>query len=214
MKSALHQQLFPAHGLTVPRIRFKEFTDSWQSVRLGDVVQITGGFAFQSSDYDDDGTFRVVTIANVSGARYIEDLGNNLDIDDPKVIARLSLDKDELLVSLTGNVGRVSRATGNNEVLNQRVAKLTPLSASRDFIEAIVANPKFEMAMIVAGQGAAQKNIGNQDVLDYMIQLPTDSEQSYVGRTIDLIGDYMAIYQFKVAQLTRLKNTLLGQMFI
>lgn len=54
-------------------------TDShpWEQRKLGDIADLIGGNAWRSKDYSTDGKYLVVTIANVSGAPYINEMGNN-----------------------------------------------------------------------------------------------------------------------------------------
>jgi len=94
-------------------------------VKLGDVCNILNGFAFKSSEYVVEG-IRVIRITNVQKG-YIED-------NDPKFypleFSRLNdkymLKENDLLMSLTGNVGRVGILNKKMlpAALNQRVACL------------------------------------------------------------------------------------------
>ncbi len=115
--------------------------------------------AYMPIDMQEDGKYLVVTIANVSGDTYIDNTtGNriNCDYKNPYVLR-----KNDILISLTGNVGKVSKMTDEPAVLNQRVAKLNIISEkiSKDLLFHILHSERFERAMIDAGQGAAQKNI-------------------------------------------------------
>lgn len=43
LKKAMLAKMFPAHGETMPKIRFKGFTGDWERKKLGEVVEIIGG---------------------------------------------------------------------------------------------------------------------------------------------------------------------------
>ncbi|WP_367006233.1 restriction endonuclease subunit S [Streptococcus sp. ZY19097] len=162
--------LFPAKGQTKPALRFQGFEDDWKEVKLGEVCTIQGGNAWKSDSYSLTGEYLVVTIANVTGEYFIDDKkGNRIDINPNEM--QYVLKKGDILISLTGNVGRVSKMTESKGVLNQRVGKLTT-TANFEFIFSILRTEKFENEMRLASQGAAQANISNKDVLQYMIPLP------------------------------------------
>ncbi|HFR3884873.1 TPA: restriction endonuclease subunit S, partial [Streptococcus suis] len=149
--------LFPAKGQTKPALRFQGFEDDWEEVKLGEVCTIQGGNAWKSDSYSLTGEYLVVTIANVTGEYFIDDKkGNRIDINPNEM--QYVLKKGDILISLTGNVGRVSKMTESKGVLNQRVGKLTT-TANFEFIFSILRTEKFENEMRLASQGAAQANI-------------------------------------------------------
>ncbi|HEM5230065.1 TPA: restriction endonuclease subunit S, partial [Streptococcus suis] len=151
--------LFPAKGQTQPALRFQGFEDDWEEVKLGEVCTIQGGNAWKSDSYSLTGEYLVVTIANVTGEYFIADKkGNRIDINPNEM--QYVLKKGDILISLTGNVGRVSKMTESKGVLNQRVGKLTT-TANFEFIFSILRTEKFENEMRLASQGAAQANISN-----------------------------------------------------
>lgn len=195
-----------------PSIRFAGFADAWEQRKVKDVSNILGGNAWKSSDYQKDGEFLVVTIANVTGDVQIKtDTGNRINCSEPGIY-RLS--KDDILISLTGNVGRASKVPDIHAVLNQRVAKLIPTSTiDRDFLFQSVHNTLFENAMVEAGQGAAQKNISNSDVVNYKIGIPNKKEQQQVARFFSNIDSLITLHQHKHDKLVNLKKSMLEKMF-
>lgn len=173
---------------------------TWEQRKLGEVARTLGGNAWKSSDYKEDGEYLVITIANVSGDVFINDTtGNRLNCSSAN---EFLLNENDILVSLTGNVGRVSKMSKVKGVLNQRVAKIIP---NEDYIIPqfffhILRNPFFERAMIDAGQGAAQKNISNNDVLSYTFQIPNcKAEQKEIALFLDSLDNLITLHQRKFA---------------
>ena len=162
------------------------------------MAELFGGNAWKSSEYRPDGKFLVVTIANVNGNVFIDDsIGNRINING---VSQYILHNGDILVSLTGNVGRVSRATGKALILNQRVGKIIPSynQIDTDFLFSILRSSNFENNMIEAGQGAAQKNIGNRDVLEYQFRMPiVRSEQVALGKLFCRIDSLLSLHQRK-----------------
>ena len=204
--------LFPAKGQTKPALRFKGFEDDWEEVKLGEVCTIQGGNAWKSDSYSLTGEYLVVTIANVTGEYFIADKkGNRIDINPNEM--QYVLKKGDILISLTGNVGRVSKMTESKGVLNQRVGKLTT-TANFEFIFSILRTEKFENEMRLASQGAAQANISNKDVLQYMILLPSLPEQEAIGTFFQTLDQEIAQVEAKLASLKEMKKTLLRKLFV
>lgn len=95
-----------------------------KTVKLGDVCNILNGYAFKSDSYVEEG-IRVIRIANVQKG-YIEDNNPVFYPLDAKGLERYMLKEQDLLMSLTGNVGRVALIEREMlpAALNQRVACL------------------------------------------------------------------------------------------
>ena len=197
-----------------PEIRFERFDGAWEERKLGEVVRVLGGNAWKSSNYSDDGEYLVITIANVSGEVFINDsIGNRLSCDSPDIYL---LSKGDILVSLTGNVGRVSKMSSIKGLLNQRVGKVFPNSSDiyTDFLFHVLRNPHFERAMIDASQGAAQKNISNDDVLNYVFFLPAEkNEQENIAACFNNLDAIITLQQRKCDRLQALKSAMLVKMF-
>ena len=140
----------------------------------------------------------MVTIANVQGQKYINDkVGNRISVVNP---GKYLLKQEDMLVSLTGNVGRVSRMTDTPAVLNQRVGLIKPNTneVSDEFLFQVLSNNAFESSMVARGQGAAQANISNNDVLSYELLVPKDvREQTSVARLFRYFDTTIALHQRK-----------------
>lgn len=213
LKQGMLQKMFPKKGETVPEIRFPEFSGDWKQSKLKEVTQIIGGNAWKSSDYSENGEYLVVTIANVSGDKNINDsIGNHISVNNTGTYL---LNEGDILVSLTGNVGRVSRMTNTPALLNQRVGKMLPNEdrINPNFLFHVLRNSNFEKAMIEAGQGAAQKNISNNDVLNYAFYLPTKQEQHHISAFLDELDSIIEFQQQDLDGYKELKKGLLQQMF-
>jgi type I restriction enzyme S subunit len=93
----------------------------------GDFLEGKNGFAFASKDYKLDGKFSVLTIKNVQGDKTI-DVQNLTKVDKIPlgVQEHQKLKVGDILISMTGNVGRVSMVHIENCLLNQRVGLIAP----------------------------------------------------------------------------------------
>ncbi|WP_417757072.1 restriction endonuclease subunit S, partial [Senegalimassilia anaerobia] len=163
--------------------RFIEmFGDLGSILAIEDVCDVLSGFAFKSTRYVDEG-IRIIRIANVQKG-FIEDKAPcYYPITDQAAASTFALRKDDLLVSLTGNVGRVGIMTSDllPAALNQRVACLRPKSDSiinMRYLFALLNLDEFENAAIESSSGSAQKNLSVKWLKSHRIAVPSIELQS------------------------------------
>ena len=162
--------------------------DGVVKLRLGDVCTILNGFAFQSKKYIDEG-YRVIRISDVQSG-YISDKDKVFypcDLYDE--FKRQELFSGDLVMSLTGNPGRVALIGSNDTpcALNQRVACL------RVFHEKCLTKylfytfncPKFEEIAYANSNGGGQKNLSTTWLSNYEIPIPPLSIQQEIVRILD-----------------------------
>jgi type I restriction enzyme S subunit len=106
-----------------------EIPENWEVKKLGEIVELKSGFAFKSGTFTADGEHRLITIKNVQDGAFnpvSESRMNEL----PERLPEYCILKDgDILLSLTGNVGRVCLVYDGPFLLNQRVSKLAPIEA-------------------------------------------------------------------------------------
>ena len=205
LKSAISKYLFERKDLFENKIK------------LSKVAELKNGYAFQSSKYNALGKWKILTIANVAGERYVKTNECNSIIEIPYDIQKhQKLEANDILISLTGNVGRVSLCTEGLFLLNQRVGLLQlKVSEDREFIYQVLSFHKFEESMIACAQGAAQMNIGKGDVENYI--LPYSFNKENINSVASVLKNYDKYIINEINMLSMLhsqKQYLLRQMFI
>lgn len=200
----------------VPEVRFDGFDDEWKKKKLGDCAELKNGYSFDSKTYNQDGEYNVITIANVQGDRNIaiDEKTNHVKQIPNDIQPHQVLKKDDVLISMTGNVGRVSLNDGDKNLLNQRVGLLEINEhENKEFIYTSISSPTFENKMIDKGQGAAQKNIGKGDIEEYPLSTPSLSEQQKIAEFFRQLDKLIELNEKKVEKLRILKKSLLDKMF-
>ena len=205
LRSAISKHLFERRDLLGTKIK------------LSKVAELKNGYAFQSSKYNSLGEWKIITITNVTGERYIKENDCNCILEIPNDIQKhQKLKANDVLISLTGNVGRVSLCTEGLFLLNQRVGLLQlKVSEDREYIYQALSSHKFENSMIACAQGAAQMNIGKGDVENYILPY------SFNRKNISIVASILRAYDKYIINETNLqsilhiqKQYLLRQMFI
>ena len=97
---------------------------SWRKARIADLVSFLNGFAFKSEDYDDAGRYIVVTIKIVQDGYYDMSSVERIGFLPSRMPQYCILKKGDVIMSLTGNVGRVCIVSSDGCLLNQRVCKI------------------------------------------------------------------------------------------
>jgi type I restriction enzyme S subunit len=96
----------------------------WEVKRISEIVEFLSGYSFKSETYISSGSFGIVTIKNVQDGYFIPECTDFIDALPDNMKSHCVLRGGDVLMSLTGNVGRVCQVYGSNLLLNQRIAKL------------------------------------------------------------------------------------------
>lgn len=197
-----------------------EGKEGWVEVRLGDLVDIQNGYAFKSISYTNSGHF-LIRISNVQDGRVTLDNPKYVAIDEPRK-ERFILDEGDILVSLTGNIGRVGLVKAEHlpAALNQRVARVTIRERKRiqqSFLFFFLRSTFFREHLQNAGHGAAQQNVSTSEIAEVRFNMPPFDEQQQVMEALGAIQEKTAelesTYAQKLLELGALKKSILGAAF-
>lgn len=185
--------------------------------KLGDVCEILNGFSFKSDQYTESG-IRIIRIANVQNG-YIEDLAPVFYPLDDKNALKYELAENDLLISLTGNVGRVGILTKRflPAALNQRVACIrikNEFELEKTFLFHFLNSENFEQACIHSSKGVAQKNMSTEWLKDYIIPIPPLDEQRRIAAVLDKVSDLIDKRRQQLDKLDLLVKSKFVEMFV
>lgn len=184
--------------------------------RLGDVCDILNGFAFKSEQYVEEG-IRIIRIANVQKG-YIEDSTPVFYPYNSREAQKYRLEEGDMLMSLTGNVGRVAKLSKEflPAALNQRVACLRikdGVSLSKAFLFNLLDSDYFEQQCIAASKGVAQKNMSTEWLREYEIPLFPLEQQKAIASILDKISELISLRKEQLAKLDQLVKARFVEMF-
>lgn len=186
-----------------------------EKIRLGDVCEILNGFAFKSENYSDSGV-RVIRITNVQKG-FIEDNTPAFYPLDSRVLDKYMLEEGDLLMSLTGNVGRVAIIEQEflPAALNQRVAclRLKTDRISKGYLFHILNSDFFERQCIQSSKGVAQKNMSTEWLKDYEISLYPKEKQKEITEILDRVRNVIACRNQELRKLDDLVRARFVEMF-
>ena len=186
----------------------------WENtVRLGDLAKVLNGYAFKSKEYTSQG-IRIIRITNVQKGCIKDDNPKYVEAGRKDEFSRYMLESGDILISLTGNVGRVGVI--NKELLpaalNQRVGalKIKNDTIVPAYLYQLLNSDHFERDAVKNSKGIAQLNLSSKWIEEYQIPLPPLSEQKRIAGILDAADSLRAKRREALAQLdTLLQSTFL-----
>ena len=188
----------------------------WEYKKLGEVCDVINGYAFKSSKYTSQGT-RIIRITNVQKGYVVDNDPKFYSDEDFKDLFQYSLFEGDLVMSLTGNVGRVGILQKNMlpAALNQRVACLRVKSEKMqlNYLFHLLNSNLFENAAIQSARGIAQLNMSTEWLKNYIIPLPPLSTQLAIVSELDKINELIRLKKEQLKDFDNLAQSLFYEMF-
>jgi type I restriction enzyme S subunit len=181
--------------------------EEWKEYRLGEIVNIRNGIAFKSKDFVSEG-IPVIKIKNVKP--------NNVLLEDLSYISETTLKDNkkcfflrpsDILITMTGNrkdggsdswVGKVAQFKEKGRfLLNQRVSALQIRDedvADNVFLSYMLSSWDAQLYFINhSNSSGGQANISPDVVKNYIIYLPTLSEQKRIATILSSLDSKISI---------------------
>ncbi len=187
--------------------------EGWRVGSLGEIIEFQNGYSFKSSLFVDSGRYKVITIKAVQDGKLVTDGADKINILPSNIPSFCILKPEDILMSLTGNVGRVCLVNQEGLVLNQRVCKLrAKVSKNRGIIYTLIRGKSMKNRMINLAKGTAQANLSPIETSKLPIVIPPQ-------KCIDCIADILNEYLLKLVKceqeslrLSTLRDTLLPKL--
>ena len=215
------QALFKSWFVDFEPFKDGEFVESelgmipkgWKVGTVNDVCCFESGFAFKSTTYKQEGEYRLITIKNVQDG-YL-DVNGSVCLDElpAKMPQYCLLRIGDILLSLTGNVGRCCFVDEERLLLNQRVAKLKPrIKNNWGYIYTLFRNPSFKDRVVSIARGTAQANLSPIETSNMKIIIPIDKVLEDFSAIVDESYRIMINNKIESRRLAELRDTLLPKL--
>lgn len=193
LKEAMLTKMFPKEGESVPELRFKGFTDSWEQRKLGELCNITTG--------------KLDANAMVSDGQY-DFYTSGIDVFKIDVAAF-----EGPAITIAGNgasVGYMHLADGKFNAY-QRTYVLTDFLADRQFLNVAIGNElPDKIQEEVRGSGIPY--IVLNMLTDLAIPFPSHEEQYAIGVYFQQLDNLITLHQRKYEKLLDVKKAFLEKM--
>ena len=170
--------------------------EGWERKKVNSIIELQSGFAFKSSTFDDNGAYKIVTIKNVKDGAFDGDNVSRIVAIPEKMPKHCVLADGDILLSLTGNVGRVCIVNGKNYLLNQRVAKLA--TDYKAFAYCLFRSRDMFIEVNNLANGAAQQNVSPIRIGEMKILLPNN----------ELLQEFESIARKSIARIISLQSQI------
>ena len=160
-----------------------------EKVKINDICNISNGYAFKSDKYISENGARVIRITNVQKGKIVDNDPKFYPFSELNKLDAYKIFEGDILMSLTGNVGRVGRYPKEllPAYINQRVCRVMPKNEKLDtnFLFHFLNSDVFENEAIKNSAGAAQLNLSTKWLGDFEIPLPRLATQQRIATILD-----------------------------
>ena len=191
----------------------EEADEKWEEGTIANMIDILPGFPFKSDLFTELGKYCLITIKSVQDGHL--DISKTDKIND--IPSRMPnycyLKPGDILLSLTGNVGRCCLVDVNNALLNQRVAKLFAKN-SRDMAYTYIyfRMEKTKRLLEEMAKGTAQPNLSPVETLRIKMRIPPKSKLELFSSKSNPIIKRILCNKMQIRTLEKLRDTLLPKL--
>ena len=185
-----------------------------KKVKLGDICEVRGGYAFKSIDFQKQG-IPVIRISNISdNSVLLDDKTVFVDSVSQDMLQKYSIHKGDILVALSGaTTGKFGIYEEDTEaLLNQRVAKLIPSNLINNLYLYYYLNT-LRSIILQRAMGVAQPNISPKEIEDMIIFLPLLETQIKIAQILDQARRLIDKRKEQIALLDELVQSVFYDMF-
>ena len=184
--------------------------EGWKKDTIDSRIELLSGYAFKSSEFNDEGKYKIITIKNVKDGQFDGDNVNRMINIPEKMPEHCKLVDGDILLSLTGNVGRVCIVHGENFLLNQRVAKLR--SNNMAYTYCLFRSKDMFDNMNNLTNGVAQQNLSPIRTGKINIVFPTDALIQMFEKTVNPMLNKITVLNKSILSLSQARDRLLPKL--
>lgn len=211
LKAYFLQNLFPAKGEKVPKIRFKGFTDDWEQRKLGELGEIMTGSTPSTSNseyYSEDG-IPWVTPTDIN-SQTISDTPRKLSEEGMKV-GRV-VPANTILCTCIASIGKNTLLTVKGS-FNQQINCLTP-NEYNDAYFLLTESVFWSNIMKRMAAAGTMQIVNKTEFSELTTTVPKLEEQKKIGQYFRALDHLITLHQRKLEALQTLKKFLLQNLFV
>ena len=207
-KTAVRSRMFPKEGERTPEVRFKGFSDEWEVKALeciGSVVMNKRIFKNQTFEIGDIPFYKIGTFGGKPDAFISRALFEEYKAKYPYP------KKGDLLISASGSIGRIVEYNGNDEYFQD--SNIVWLNHDNKIVNSFL--KQFYSVVRWSGlEGSTIKRLYNKNILETLISLPKQEEQTKIGNYFQKLDTLIDLHQKELEKIKNIKKASLEKMFI
>lgn len=191
--------------------------DSWEKVTLSDFIDLKHGYQFRDTDFTENG-IPIIKIGNVWERGLDLENVSFISKNRYEVFKQYEIKNGDILMSLTGNIGRVLEVKGLNETVlqNYRVGNFYSKDESvleKHFIKWILGSKTLLKQLEQYSNQSAQANFGKQDLDKLKFYLPPIPQQRKIAEILSTVDAVLEKTEAAIAKYQQLKQGLMHDVF-
>jgi type I restriction enzyme S subunit len=222
-KKGLMQQLFPAEGETMPKLRFPEFRDSgeWRESKLENILELLSGYAFKSEYFSEKGK-KLLTPKNFTKDGNANFSKENTKFTTEECDSRYVCKEGDLLLLLTDLTPSCEllgmpiflKKEDGESLLNQRIVKVIPTKeTSIKFLLFFFLTNSYRKRIKNTATGSTVRHSSNKIILGTSLYFPSLPEQQKIADCLTSIDEAIAAQSQMIDLLKLHKKGLMQQLF-
>lgn len=196
-----------------PEIRFKGYTDEWEQRKLKDIIEYIVDNRGKNPPYYCSEGIPVIDNFMIQNTLY-PDLQTATRFIDSALyndFIRKYNEEDDTLLTLVGNgIGNITLFPKEKAVIIQNTLGFRAKKNRKFLFFLLMANNE---KLLKLDRGMAQPSIRQDEILDIDIHVPSESEQTEIGKYFTSIDNLITLHQRKCAEIKSLKKYMLQKMF-
>lgn len=191
----------------------------WNECALSEKLNVVGGYAFKSDQFDEERGIPVLRIGNIN-AGFFRPI-NLVYWHEDESLERYIVYPGELVMSLTGTVGKddygnvcILGDDYGKYYLNQRNAKLEIVEGiDKYYLSQLLKFEQIKKRLTGISRGVRQANISNKDILNLVVPVPPMEIQEQFSAFVAQTDKSKLAIQKSLEKLEMLKKSLMQKYF-
>jgi type I restriction enzyme S subunit len=181
----------------------------WEVKRINNYLTIDSGYSFDSNSYLEKGKYKIITIKNVQDSKFDTKTVSYIDDKPVDLSSTCELCYGDILISLTGNVGRTCLVSEVNTLLNQRVGKFNCDKKYHSYFYLLSKRREQRQRLIKISTGSSQKNLSPIDAVKVYSSFPTSKVLEEFNKVTNPLIDKIVSNEKVSRKLEKLRDWLL-----
>ena len=202
----------------VPAIRFKDFTDTWEQRKLGEISEsFEYGLNAAATEYDGKHKYIRITDIDDSTHLFIQDNLTSPDIDFSTADDYLLQAGDVLFARTGASVGKTyiyRSSDGDLYFAGFLIRAKIKRDYDADFVFQNTLTDNYDSYIRITSQRSGQPGVNAQEYANFALSVPCLAEQKKIGAYFTNLDNLITLHQRKLETLQKMKKSLLQKMFV
>ena len=188
----------------------------WEKQKLSDIINLIHGYQFRTNDFTENG-IAIIKIGNVNGTTLDLSGLSYISKDRFEEFKQYELNEGDILMSLTGNIGRVVEVSNLpfKVLQNYRVGKFEAVDSNiifKKYIKFLLSSNIVLDRLEKLSNQSAQANFGKQDMDKIFVPLPPLEEQKKIADILSTVDKKIAFVEENINATEELKKSLMQKL--